>query len=406
MAVFNLEEPPAMPDASRDFLDAPSNISYYVDYYSRVYIMSLSPVPKPLLSFPVPPVVPFSPRASALVFEDVKSKALLERIHLLGPSTANVLVTGETGTGKELIARHVHKLSHRTDGPFVAVNCGAFSESLVESELFGHERGSFTGATVARAGWFEAARGGTLFLDEIGDLPFAMQVKLLRVLQERQVVRLGSRSPVAIDVRVVAATNVNLEDAVAAGRFREDLYYRLQVATLHIPPLRERPGDIVPLAQYFLGVYGERLGLKDPALSTEAIDVMVSGHSWPGNTRELENVIHHALLVCRENVVRPEDLRLSPLRARIATSEPERPYKALQNALLALFEDGRPNLYEEIDRAITKTAFEFCHRNQVQTARLLGISRNIIRAKLMQCGELPDGRKLRSQSNLPDSCAS
>jgi sigma-54 dependent transcriptional regulator len=358
--------------------------------------MSLSPVPKPLLSFPGPPVAPFRPKASALVFEDVKSKALLERICLIGPSNANVLVTGETGTGKELIARHVHKLSRRADGPFVAVNCGAFSESLVESELFGHERGSFTGATVARAGWFEAARGGTLFLDEIGDLPFAMQVKLLRVLQERQVVRLGSRSPVAIDVRVVAATNVNLEDAVAAGRFREDLYYRLQVATLHIPPLRERPGDILPLARYFLGVYGERLGLKDPALSAEAMDVLVSGHSWPGNTRELENVIHHALLVCRENVVRPEDLRLSPLGLRTAASGRVQPFEALHDALLALFEDGRPNLHAEIETAITRTAYEFCHRNQVQTARLLGVSRNIIRARLMQCGELPNGRKLRA----------
>jgi sigma-54-specific transcriptional regulator len=223
-----------------------------------------------------------------------------------------------------------------------------------------------------------------------------MQVKLLRVLQERQVVRLGSRSPVAIDVRVVAATNVNLEDAVAAGRFREDLYYRLQVATLHIPPLRQRPGDILPLAQYFLGVYGERLGLKDPALSVETIDVLLSGHSWPGNTRELENVIHHALLVCRENVVRPEDLRLSPLRPRLATTGPgdteKTPDKALHDALLALFEDGRSNLYEGIEAAITRTAYEFCHRNQVQTARLLGISRNIVRARLVQCGELPNGR--------------
>jgi sigma-54-specific transcriptional regulator len=315
---------------------------------------------------------------------------------LIAPSTANVLVTGETGTGKELIARQVHKLSPQAAGPFVAVNCGAFSESLVESELFGHERGSFTGATVARAGWFEAAWGGTLFLDEIGDLPFAMQVKLLRVLQERQVVRLGSRSPVAIDVRVVAATNVNLEDAVAAGRFREDLYYRLQVATLHIPPLRERQGDILPLAQRFLGLYGERLGLKDPELSAEAVDVLVSRHSWPGNTRELENVIHHALLVCRENVVRPEDLRLSSLGLRVHTNGPEKPFKALHDALLAIFEDGRPDLYAEIETAITRTAYEFCHRNQVQTARLLGVSRNIVRAKLMQCGELPNGRKLRA----------
>jgi sigma-54-specific transcriptional regulator len=289
----------------------------------------------------------------------------------------------------------------------VAVNCGAFSESLVESELFGHERGSFTGATVARAGWFEAARGGTLFLDEIGDLPFAMQVKLLRVLQERQVVRLGSRSPVAIDVRVVAATNVNLEDAVAAGRFREDLYYRLQVATLHIPPLRERPGDILPLAQYFLGVYGERLGLENAALNAEAVEVLISGHSWPGNTRELENVIHHSLLVCRENIVRPEDLRLSPLGLRTAASPPAQPFEALREALLAVFEDGSANLYEAIETVITRTAYKFCHRNQVQTARLLGITRNIVRAKLMQCGELPDGRQPRvpGHRSVPDTFA-
>ena len=274
----------------------------------------------------------------------------------------------------------------------------------MESELFGHERGSFTGATIARAGWFEAARGGTLFLDEIGDLPFSMQVKLLRVLQERQVVRLGSRSPVAIDVRVVAATNVNLEDAVAAGRFREDLYYRLQVATLHIAPLRERPADILPLAQYFLGVYGERLGLKDPTLSSEAIDILVSGHSWPGNTRELENVIHHALLVCRENVVRPEDLRLSPLGLRTPTTGATQPLKALQDALLQLFEDARPSLYEEIETAITRTAYEFCERNQVQTARLLRDQ-----PQYRSCPadgmpvSCPTAESRRSRSALPDT---
>jgi sigma-54-specific transcriptional regulator len=148
------------------------------------------------------------------------------------------------------------------------------------------------------------------------------------------------------------------------------------------------------LAQYFLGVYGERLGLKDAALSAEAIDILLSGHSWPGNTRELENVIHHALLVCRENVVRPEDLRLSQLGLRTAPNGPAKPFRAFEDALLALFEVGRPNLYAEIETAITRTAYEFCHRNQVQTARLLGISRNIVRAKLTQCGELPNGRKL------------
>jgi len=350
--------------------------------------MALSPVSKALLSFPAA-TIPAGPRATALVFEDLKSKALLERLQLIGPSSANVLITGETGTGKELIARHLHALSQRSKGPFLAVNCGSFSESLVESELFGHERGSFTGASAARAGWFEAARSGTLFLDEIGDLPFSMQVKLLRVLQERQVVRLGSRNPIPIDVRVVAATNVDLEEAVAAGRFRQDLFYRLQVATLHVPPLRERRDDIVPLAQYFLSVYGERLGLKDPALSADAIDVLVSQHSWPGNIRELENVIHHALLVSRENIVGPDDLRLSSLRARPASTATVDPDRGLEAALLSLYEEARPNLYATIEAAVMKTAYEFCDRNQLQTAKLLGISRNIVRARLMEHGELP-----------------
>jgi len=329
-------------------------------------------------------------RATALFFEDPKSKLILDRIQLIAPSTANVLITGETGTGKELVARHLHALSPRAKNPFLAVNCGAFSETLVESELFGHERGSFTGASVARAGWFEAASGGTLFLDEIGDLPLPMQVKFLRVLQERQVVRIGSRTPVPVDVRVIAATNVNLEEAVAGGRFREDLYYRLQVATLEIPPLRDRRGDIYPLARHFLRMYGERLRLDEPALSDEALDLLMKHHSWPGNIRELENVIHHALLVCRENLVRPEDLRLSSPNARgaVAPSDPER---ELRDALLALFEKEPPNLYASIEAAVMKTAYEFCNRNQLQTARLLGISRNIVRARLIQCGRLGTG---------------
>jgi len=351
---------------------------------SVVLNMSLSSLPNHESGSPSPAD---TLRARALFFEDPKSKLILERMRLIGPSTANVLITGETGTGKELIARHLHALSPRANNPFLAVNCGAFSETLVESELFGHERGSFTGANIARAGWFEAARGGTLFLDEIGDLPLAMQVKLLRVLQERQVVRLGSRVPIPIDVRVIAATNVNLEDAVAAGRFREDLYYRLQVATLQIPPLRERRGDINPLAQHFLQVYGERLGLHQPTLTEEALELLINRHSWPGNIRELENVIHHALLVSRENRVRPEDLRLSPLgtRGSVRPSDPERD---LQNALLALFEQEQPNLYATIEATVMKAAYEFCDRNQLQTARLLGISRNVVRARLIQCGVL------------------
>src|SRR6188768_3801446 len=182
-------------------------------------------------------------RAKALVFEDPKSRAALERLHQIAPSDATVLVTGETGTGKEIVARHVHDLSLRRESAFVPVNCGALTESLVESELFGHERGAFTGAIASKPGWFEAASGGTLFLDEVGDLPLSIQVKLLRVLQEGEVVRVGARQPVRVDVRLIAATNVLLEEAVAAGHFREDLFYRLNVASLVLPPLRERLGD-------------------------------------------------------------------------------------------------------------------------------------------------------------------
>ena len=254
-----------------------------------------------------------SVRATVLVFEDPRSRELLSRIERLAPSEANALIIGETGTGKELVARHIHQLSRRARAPFVAVNCGAFPESLVESELFGHEKGAFTGATSSKAGWFEAANGGTLFLDEIGDLPLNMQVKLLRVLQEREVVRLGSRNAIPIDVRLVAATNVNLADAVVAGHFREDLFYRLHVATIRLPPLRERPGDILPLARFFVEEHCQRLGYQRAILSPEA-ERKLLGHSWPGNIRELENAIHHALLVCRQQRVQPGDLHLADMR--------------------------------------------------------------------------------------------
>ncbi len=226
-----------------------------------------------------------SVRATVLVFNDPRSRELLERIERLAPSEANALVIGETGTGKELVARHIHALSGRSGGPFVAVNCGAFAESLVESELFGHEKGAFTGALQSKAGWFEAANGGTLFLDEIGDLPPSIQVKLLRVLQEREVVRLGSRRPIPIDVRLVAATNVDLADAVVAGHFREDLFYRLHVATIQLPPLRERRGDILPLAEYFIVEHCRRLGYTSASLSPEA-ERKLLGHSWASTSRK------------------------------------------------------------------------------------------------------------------------
>ena len=329
-------------------------------------------------------------RAKALVFEDPRSQAVLRRIHQIAPSAATVLIVGETGTGKEIVARHVHELSPRAGQPFVAVNCGAFSESLVESELFGHERGAFTGAIMAKPGWFEAANGGTLFLDEIGDLPPPMQVKLLRVLQEREVVRLGSRQAIPIDVRLLAATNVDLEQAVAAGRFREDLYYRLKVAVLPLPALRERPGDVLPLARYFLDLYRRRLGAGPSALSLEA-GARLLAHGWPGNIRELENVIHSAVLVGQGELVRAEDLPLGPPSRAAHTPAPPDPLQALESALVALYERGLPELHARVQEAIMRTAYEHCDRNQLQTARLLGISRNIVRARLVEMGALGGG---------------
>ncbi|WP_377704627.1 sigma-54 interaction domain-containing protein [Pseudoduganella sp. UC29_71] len=248
-------------------------------------------------------------RATAFVFADPRSRELHQLIERIAPSEATVLITGETGTGKELIARHVHANSSRRDASFVAVNCGAFLETLIESELFGYERGAFTGAHQAKAGWFETARGGTLFLDEIGDLPLPMQVKLLRVLQEREVVRLGARKAIPIDVRLIAATNVDLAEAVRAGRFREDLYYRLQVISLPLRPLRERPGDIMPLTRHFLQIYARRLHLTDVSITPDAERALLD-YPWPGNIRELENVIHRALLVSHDGAVTAYDLSL------------------------------------------------------------------------------------------------
>ena len=253
-------------------------------------------------------------RARHLVFIDEASRTVLDLLARIAPSDAAVLITGETGTGKELAARHIHEMSGRS-GPFVAVNCGAINEHLAESELFGHEAGSFTGATARREGWFEAADGGTLFLDEIGDLPLPLQGKLLRVLQEGEVSRVGSRRSTPVNVRIVSATNVDLTAAVAAGNFRQDLFYRLHIVPVRLPPLRERPNDIDALAQYFILHYSERLMRPPPALHRDALAAL-RGHSWPGNIRQLENVIHVSLLVNSENEIRVEHLSL-PTASRV-----------------------------------------------------------------------------------------
>jgi sigma-54-specific transcriptional regulator len=334
-----------------------------------------------------------SVRATALVFEDPVSLRLLEQIERIAPSDATVLIIGETGTGKELVARHVHALSKRSNNVFGALNCGALSENLIESELFGHEKGSFTGAFTNKDGWFETANKGSLFLDEVGDLPLSMQVKLLRVLQEREVVKVGSRQPVPVDVRIIAATNVNLEQAVAASHFRADLYYRFNVATIQLSPLRERPGDIMPLTRHFLKIYGDRLGYSEIKLSP-ATELKLLNYDWPGNIRELENAIHRALLVCPGNRLRPEDFELSGIRTM--KPGPLVSNMTLESTLQRLCEQAPPKLFEIIEETVIRTAFSFCEENQVQTARLLDISRNVLRHKLGFYGMLPKAQKKQS----------
>lgn len=336
-------------------------------------------------------------RATAFVFSDPQSLALQEMIKRIAPSEATALIIGETGTGKELVARHIHALSNRANTNFVAINCAAFSETLIESELFGYERGAFTGALQSKAGWFEAASGGTLFLDEIGDLPLPMQVKLLRVLQEREVVRLGSRKPIPIDVRLIAATNVDLAEAVRAGRFREDLYYRLQVITLPLRPLRERAGDILPLTQHFLKMYAKRLHVESAKLTPEAEHALVD-YPWPGNIRELENVIHRALLICRDATVQVGDLYLPAWHEHPAGSRNDvlnaatqssgeaagmsSAYATLLRAWHAVLETGNEISFEQLQHHLIRDAWQTNQGNQVRTAKQLAISRNILRTYL------------------------
>ncbi|MFT4198494.1 MAG: sigma-54 dependent transcriptional regulator [Pseudoxanthomonas sp.] len=329
-------------------------------------------------------------RAKALVFADPRSHALQTYLERVAPSGLPVLVRGETGTGKELVARHLHRLSGRK-GEFVAVNCGAISEGVAESELFGHEAGAFSGAAGRRIGWLEAADGGTLFLDEIGDLPLPQQVKLLRALQEQEIVRVGGRRPIRIDLRLVTATNVDLEQAVAAGRFRQDLYYRINVAKLQLPPLRERPLDIMPLAEHFRAGYCQKHGMAQPMFSEAAVEALQE-YAWPGNIRELENVVQLALLVANGPVIQAGDLHFpgggDVAVAAAATAAPALPQDAIREQLHRLFELPGESLFKDIEALLVREAYAWSGYNQVRSAAMLGITRNTMRTLLANHGLL------------------
>ncbi|QXG47961.1 sigma 54-interacting transcriptional regulator [Pseudomonas viridiflava] len=287
---------------------------------------------QPLLTFPDSDKSPLSIRAKALVFIDPRSRQLREEMELLAPRSLPVLIRGESGTGKELLARHIHRGSDRS-GLFVSVNCGAISPTYADAELFGYAAGAHSGSVSSRAGWFGSANGGTLYLDEIGDLPLPIQVKLLAALENHEVTRVGAHQPSPVDVRLVAATSIDLAKAVAAGKFNERLYYYLSEGKLDLPALREQPGNILPLAEYFVGIYSQRLNLPVQLVS-EAAQKTLEAYSWPGNTRELENVIHFALLVSQGDEIQPEDIHLPELAS---------PLKQIEHQARRLLAENNPD---------------------------------------------------------------
>ena len=295
-----------------------------------------------------------------------------EQIETVAGVDSTVLIEGESGTGKELVARAIHRLSPRRYNPMVVVHCGALTETLIESELFGHEKGAFTGALYRKKGKFEAAMGGTVFLDEIADISLKTQTDLLRVLQEREIVRVGGTQSIRVDFRVIAATNRNLTDMVKEGRFRSDLYYRLNVFAIHLPPLRERYGDVPLLAAYFLDKYSTQMNRKFTGLDRAALDLLIS-HHWPGNVRELENVIERAVVVGREPLIRVQDLAVS------------RPQEGTDDLSLESIEC----------RHIIRVLEEFAW-NQTQAAKALGIDRVTLYHKIRRYNLKPPTRASRS----------
>jgi Nif-specific regulatory protein len=313
-----------------------------------------------------PPAAAAHERADAAVGTSSRWRAVLDVVSRVAPSRATVLLRGESGTGKEVVARLLHRLGPRAARPFVAVNCGALPETLLESELFGHERGAFTGAAQARAGRFELADGGTLFLDEVSELPLPAQVKLLRAIQERQFERVGGRRTVTVDVRLVAATNRDLEDAVRAGAFRLDLYHRLNVVEIALPPLRERRDDILPLARHFLAEL-EREHRRRLALAPDAIAAL-EAHGWPGNVRELRNVLERLVVSAQAERVTAADLawltsaRVPPPAAEVEFEAP-------------------PSELDRIREALARAGHV-----QARAARLLGISVRQLRYRILKYG--------------------
>jgi two-component system NtrC family response regulator len=318
-------------------------------------------------------------RIEGIIGESGQMLEVLSLVRRVAPSEATILIRGESGTGKELIAKAIHFASPRASGPLIKVNCAALPETLLESELFGHEKGAFTGAVTSRQGRFELANGGTIFLDEIGDLPLHLQAKLLRVLQEREYEKVGSSRPVAVNVRILAASHRPLEDLIKAGQLREDLYYRLNVVTISLPPLRDRRPDLAPLIDHFLRLFAEKNGKTIRGLTHEARDILLR-YDYPGNVRELENIIERAVVLTRDDVIGIRDLPLTVQNPEVEG-------------------DREPNLtvaVEGLERRMIRDALARSDDVQTHAAELLGISERALRYKLIKYG-------FREEASSPDS---
>lgn len=312
-------------------------------------------------------------RIDSFISQSPKMEEVLSVAARAADSKATVLITGESGTGKEVLAKSIHYVSPRKDKPFIAVNIPALPETLLESELFGHEKGAFTGAEKTKKGRFELADTGTIFLDEIGDIPINLQVKLLRVLQEHQIERLGSTESLNIDVRIIAATHQNLEAKIKDGSFREDLFYRLNIVTLNIPPLRERKEDVLPLIEHFTDKYAKENGKQKISLSKEAVDYLIK-YNFPGNVRELENIIERAVVLSRGDIITLNDL---PNAVKGFKAEREIPVN--ENATLI-------DQVEELEKKLIYDALTKANGNQSQAGRILGLTERNLRYKMQKYG--------------------
>jgi two-component system nitrogen regulation response regulator GlnG len=341
------------------------------------------------------PLLPVEDTGDRIVGRSLAMQEMCKAIGRIAGQDVNVLILGESGTGKELVARALYHHSRRASKPFLAINCAAIPEALLESELFGHEEGAFTGAHRRRIGKFEQCNGGTLFLDEIGDMSPPLQAKMLRVLQDQSFERLGSNQTIRTQVRVLAATNHDLEKLVAEGRFRKDLYYRLKVVTIRVPPLRDRLDDVPELAHYFLFRYGRELGLDLRGFAPETLQLLQT-YSWPGNVRELQSMIKQAMLNAGGHILLPDYLpeELHRQRPAAPTVRTEAPAFDLLGLIDTLLQQGEHNLHARVTEAVERTlltqVLRHTHGHQAQASELLGLARATLRTKLRSLGIVID----------------